>query len=140
MTNQTVEPGGVALREPYYGAPYGEAVRRFVRKYTVFTGRASRAEFWWWWLTSFAVSLVLNLVPVVITQEPFLESQVGSYLMVLWGLLTLIGSLALGARRLHDANLSGFWQFLHVLPLIGSIVLFVMFLLPPRPKGARFDA
>ncbi|WIB13630.1 DUF805 domain-containing protein [Curtobacterium sp. MCPF17_052] len=58
---------------------------------------------------------------------------------MLWALITLIGGLALGARRLHDANLSGFWQFLHVLPGIGSLVLFVMFLLPPNAKGTRFD-
>jgi uncharacterized membrane protein YhaH (DUF805 family) len=141
MTNETAQPGGVALREPLYGAPYGEAVRRFVRKYTVFTGRASRSEFWWWWLTSFAVSLVLQLVPQVFTpDQPLFENQVGSYLMVLWALVTLVGSLALGARRLHDANLSGFWQFLHVLVGIGSLVLLVMFLLPPNPKGARYDA
>ncbi len=64
----------------------------------------------------------------------------GSYLFMLWVLATLIGSLALGARRLHDANLSGFWQFLHVLVGVGSLVLFVMFLLPSNPKGTRFDA
>jgi uncharacterized membrane protein YhaH (DUF805 family) len=140
MSNDSVQPGGVALRDPFYGAPFTESVRRFWRKYTVFTGRASRSEFWWWWLTSFVVGLVLQLVPQVFTPgTPVLENPVGSYLFVLWGLVTLIGSLALGARRLHDANLSGFWQFLHVVFGIGSLVLLVMFLLPSSPKGARFD-
>lgn len=140
MSNDTVQPGGVALAAPFPGAPFPEAVRRFWRKYTVFTGRASRSEFWWWWLTSFVVTLVLQLVPQVFTpNSPLLENPVGSYLMVLWVLVTLIGSLSLGARRLHDANLSGFWQFLHVLPGIGSLVLFVLFLLPSNPKGTRFD-
>ncbi|MDT0211714.1 DUF805 domain-containing protein [Curtobacterium sp. BRD11] len=140
MSNDSVQPGGVALRDPFYGAPFAEAVRRFWRKYTVFTGRASRAESWWWWLTSFVIGLVLQLVPQVFTPgTPVLENPVGSYLFVLWGLATLIGSLALGARRLHDANLSGFWQFLHVVVGIGSLVLLVMFLLPPNPKGSRFD-
>uniref|UniRef100_A0A942Y7N8 DUF805 domain-containing protein n=1 Tax=Neobacillus citreus TaxID=2833578 RepID=A0A942Y7N8_9BACI len=141
MSNDSVQPGGVALREPFYGAPFAEAVRRFWRKYTVFTGRASRAEYWWWWITSFAIGLVLQLVPQVFAPDtPVLENPVGSYLFVLWGLATLIGSLALGARRLHDANLSGFWQFLHIVPGIGSIIVYVLALLPPNPKGARFDA
>jgi uncharacterized membrane protein YhaH (DUF805 family) len=106
----------------------------------VFTGRASRAEFWWWWLTSFAIGLVLQLVPQVFTPDtPALENPVGSYLFMLWVLATLIGSLALGARRLHDANLSGFWQFLHVLPGLGSLIVYVLCLLPANPKGARFD-
>lgn len=140
MNNDSVQPGGVALRDPFYGAPFTEAVRRFWRKYTVFTGRASRAEFWWWWLTSLAIGLVLQLVPQAFTPDTALfENPVGSYLFVLWALATLIGSLALGARRLHDVNLSGFWQFLHVVPGIGSLVLFVVFLLPTNPKGARFD-
>ncbi|MDM7889425.1 DUF805 domain-containing protein [Curtobacterium sp. RHCJP20] len=140
MSNDSVQPGGVALRDPFYGAPFAEAVRRFWRKYTVFTGRASRAEYWWWWLTSFVVGLVLLLVPQLFTPgSPVLENPVGSYLFVLWGLVTLIGSLALGARRLHDANLSGFWQFLHVVFGVGSLVLLVLFLLPSSPKGARFD-
>ncbi|KTR21673.1 DUF805 domain-containing protein [Curtobacterium citreum] len=139
MSNDSVQPGGVALRDPFYGAPFTEAVRRFWRKYTVFTGRASRSEFWWWWVTSFVVGLVLQLVPQAFTPGlPVLENPVGSYLFVLWGLVTLIGSLALGARRLHDANLSGFWQFLHVVVGIGSLVLLVMFLLPRNPRGERF--
>ncbi len=138
--NQSVQPGGVALSEPFVGAPFAEAVRRFWRKYTVFTGRASRSEFWWWWLTSLAIGLVLQLAPQAFTPDtPLLENPVGSYLFVLWGLATLIGSLALGARRLHDADRSGFWQFLHVLPVIGSLVLLVLFLLPSNPKGVRFD-
>ncbi|MDT0232941.1 MULTISPECIES: DUF805 domain-containing protein [unclassified Curtobacterium] len=141
MSNDSVvQPGGVALHDPFYGAPFTEAVRRFWRKYTVFTGRASRAEFWWWWLTSFAIGLVLQLVPQVFTPDtPVLENPVGSYLFMLWVLATLIGSLALGARRLHDANLSGFWQFLHVLPGLGSLIVSVLCLLPANPKGARFD-
>lgn len=135
-----VQPGGVALHDPFPGAPFPEAVRRFWRKYTVFSGRASRAEFWWWWLTSLAVFLVLQLVPQVFTPNGALfENQVGAYLGVLWVIVSLIGSLALGARRLHDVNMSGFWQFLHVLPILGSLALFIVFLLPSNPRGTRFD-
>ena len=140
MSNDRVQPGGVALRDPFPGAPFTEAIRRFWRKYTVFTGRASRSEAWWWWATSFVIGLVLQLVPQAFTPgAAAFENPVGSYLFVLWGLATLVGSLALGARRLHDANLSGLWQFLHVLVGIGSLVLLVMFLLPSNPKGTRFD-
>ncbi len=141
MSDDSVQPGGVALRDPFYGAPFPEAVRRFWRKYTVFTGRASRAEFWWWWITSFAVGLVLQLAPQAFTPDaPLLENPVGAYLFVLWGLATLVGSLALGARRLHDVGRSGFWLFLNVVPVLGTIVFLVLCLLPPNPAGTRFDA
>jgi uncharacterized membrane protein YhaH (DUF805 family) len=140
MSNDSVQPGGVALRDPFYGAPFAEAVRRFWRKYTVFTGRASRAEFWWWWITSLAIGLALQLVPQAFTPDsPLFENPVGSYLFVLWGLVTLIGSLALGARRLHDANLSGFWLFVNVVPGVGTLVFLVLCLLSANTKGARFD-
>ena len=140
MSDDSPQPGGVALRDPFVGAPFTEAFRRFWRKYTVFTGRASRSEFWWWWITSLGIGLVLQLVPQAFTPDsPLLENPVGSYLFVLWVVVTLVGSLALGARRLHDTNRSGFWQFLHAVPGIGSLVLFVMFLLPSNPEGTRFD-
>jgi len=42
----------------------------------------------------------------------------------LFGLATLIPSIALGARRLHDINRSGWWQLLW-LTGIGGILLMV---------------
>jgi uncharacterized membrane protein YhaH (DUF805 family) len=134
------QPGGVPLDRPFYGAPYGEAVRRFWRRYTQFRGRSSRAEFWWWFLTAWAIDLVLLLVPQIFDQSaPLGESQVGSYLFVLWTLVAIIGNLALGARRLHDANLSGLWQLLYIVPFLGQVAVWVMCLLPPRESGSRFD-
>ena len=41
----------------------------------------------------------------------------------LFGLATLVPSLAVGARRLHDINRSGWWQLLWLLPVIGWIVV-----------------
>ena len=37
----------------------------------------------------------------------------------------LIPGLAVGARRLHDTDRSGWWQLLVLIPLIGAIVLIV---------------
>jgi uncharacterized membrane protein YhaH (DUF805 family) len=135
------QPGGVPLRDPFPGAPFGEAFRRFWRKYTMFRGRASRAEYWWWWLTSWAVSLVLLLVPQIFQPNaPVGESPVGSYLLVLWFLVVLVGNLSLGARRLHDINASAYWLIALIVPVLGEILIWVMALLPSNPKGARFDA
>lgn len=48
------------LNKPYYGCPPQEAVTRFFRKYVVFSGRASRSEFWWAILGYVIVSVVLS--------------------------------------------------------------------------------
>ena len=59
----------------------------------------------------------------------------------LQGLVTLalvIPLIAVGARRLHDTNKSGWWQLFALIPLAGWIVLAIFFLLPGEPDSNRF--
>ena len=49
-------------------------------------------------------------------------------------------SLAVLVRRLHDANFSGFFVFIGLIPFVGGIILLVLTILPSKPEGARFDA
>ncbi|KAJ1682619.1 hypothetical protein LUZ63_022156 [Rhynchospora breviuscula] len=144
MTNPTSAP---SLDQPYYGAPLKEAVRRFFQKYATFTGRASRSEFWWWILVAAIVNFVLNLLASIggFALKPNGEFEIGGFAVFvlivagLWGLATIVPQIALTVRRLHDTNRSGFWYFIVLIPLIGSIVLLVFLLLDSDPQGARFD-
>jgi len=43
----------------------------------------------------------------------------------IWSLVTFLPSLAMGVRRLHDTDRSGWWWLLSFIPLIGIIVLIV---------------
>ena len=63
-------------------------------------------------------------------------ADIASYV---WGLVTLVPSLALSARRLHDSNRSGWWLLIVLVPVVGAIVLLVFYLAPPDPRGARYD-
>ena len=45
---------------------------------------------------------------------------------------TLLPSLAVGARRLHDTNRSGWWQLLWVVIIIGWIPLIVFLASPSK--------
>ena len=81
---------------------FGEAISRGFSNYFTFSGRATRAENWWWAL----FAALFGLIPFA-------------------GLVTLIPSLALGARRLHDINRTGWWLLLLFVPVIGWIVLIV---------------
>ena len=76
-----------------------------------FNGRAKRPEFWWFVLFCFLVSMALNIV--------------SSVLSGLFSLATLLPSIGVGARRLHDTNRSGWWQLIGIVPIIGWIVLIV---------------
>ena len=50
----------------------------------------------------------------------------------------LLPLLAVGARRLHDSNHSGWWQLLALIPLAGWLVLTIFFLLPGDEDENRF--
>ena len=62
------------------------------QRYFDFSGRSSRSEYWWWILFSF----IAGLIPFV-------------------GLVLLIPNIAIGVRRLHDINKTGWWILFAVL-------------------------
>lgn len=106
-----------------------------LRKYAVFEGRSRRKEFWFFELFVVLISIVLAFVDRAIgTLNP--ETGVGT-LGALASLALIIPSLAVGARRLHDTDRSGWWQLLYI-TVIGTIVLLVFFLLDSKPGTNRF--
>lgn len=116
------------LDKPLYGATTLQALDRFLQNYVVFTGRSSRSEFWW-------VALVLTVVHVVLNAIPVL----GTVLSVLFSLATIVPSVALIVRRLHDAGFSGFLALIGLVPFLGQIALLVFMVLEPKPEGAQYD-
>ncbi len=125
--------------EPLPGASIGEAFLRFWTKYAVFTGRASRSEYWWWALVYAVVYAV-----VLVGEYAFPNGSLGylalSLLFLGWVLAIIVPSYAVLSRRLHDANLSA-WNILWwLVPFAGPIVLLVFLCRPSDPAGARFDA
>jgi uncharacterized membrane protein YhaH (DUF805 family) len=90
---------------------FGESIRTCFTKYAEFNGRASRSEFWWFFLFIVLVSIALSVL-----------SDTAS---ALFSLGTLLPSFAVGARRLHDTNKSGWFQLFWIIPVIGWILLIV---------------
>jgi uncharacterized membrane protein YhaH (DUF805 family) len=97
-----------------------EAAKLSLSRYAQFSGRARRAEFWWFALAQF---LALVLSYMVLLAVPVLGTLL--YLVVVLG--TFIPHLAVTIRRLHDANRSGWWYFIGLVPFVGAILLFVWF-------------
>jgi len=102
------------------------SVQTCFKKYADFNGRASRSEYWWFALAMFLVSLVLAVI--------------SSTLVNLFSLATLLPSLAVGARRLHDTDRSGWWQLLWIIPVIGWIVMIVFLVQQGQTEDNRFGA
>lgn len=100
---------------------FGEAPSLFFKNYANFQGRSSLGAYWWWFLVSILAGLVLGVIDGMV----FGTAGTIGPLSGIWLLATLLPSLAVGVRRLHDANRSGFWLFLALIPLVGAIVLIV---------------
>jgi uncharacterized membrane protein YhaH (DUF805 family) len=98
-----------------------------LKKYVEFNGRARRTEFWMFALISFGISIALSIVGMMVG---------GRVLSSIYGLAVLLPSIAVGTRRLHDTNRSGWWQLLWIVPVVGWIVLIVFFVQEGN-KGAN---
>jgi len=119
---------------------FGEAVRTCWKKYGDFDGRAGRAEFWWWVLFTAIVqtiaAVVLTVLLIVAQNFGFIQwLSVIVFMVVI--LAFILPSIAVSVRRLPDRDLSGWWYLLGFVPL-GSIVLFVWYVLPGTPAPNRY--
>lgn len=97
---------------------FKKAVERCFKKYSNFSGRASRAEFWYFYLFNFLVSFVLGFIVGALGGE---DSSL-LRLVDFYSLATLLPILAVATRRLHDTGRSGWW-ILIVFTGIGIFVL-----------------
>ncbi|RYF92774.1 MAG: DUF805 domain-containing protein [Caulobacteraceae bacterium] len=111
-----------------------------LRKYADFNGRARRSEYWLFWLFSTVVSLILTFLGGLIfgAADPSNPFGGANLLSVIWSLGILIPSLAVGVRRLHDTDRSGWWLLIILVPLIGIIVLIIFFVLDGTPGTNKF--
>jgi uncharacterized membrane protein YhaH (DUF805 family) len=99
---------------------FQQAVQTCFAKYAAFKGRAARSEFWYWQLF---LALGGMIVGILDTSLGLHGKPLGS----IYYLVTLLPTLAVGARRLHDTDRSGWWLLLGMVPFIGLIVLLVWF-------------
>ncbi|MEE1023191.1 MAG: DUF805 domain-containing protein [Muribaculaceae bacterium] len=104
-------------------------------KYAVFSGRASRSEYWYFTLAMFIVNSILVSLSGVYTDSP---SIFWSSVMSIFGLAVLIPSLAVSVRRMHDIGKGGGWIFITLVPLVGWIWYLVLCCTASQPGGNRF--
>ncbi len=114
-------PGsGAGVPQPALPNPLVSYWKQVVlERYAQFTGRSRRAEFWWYFLANFIIGIVFNILIAV--------SSIFWVLYVIYALAVLIPGIAVGIRRLHDTDKSGWWLLIGLIPLVGIIVLIVFF-------------
>ncbi len=89
---------------------FTDAIRKCLRDWITFSGRAPRSEFWWFYLFFALYAVVAALI------IGFLASIGSETLVVVVGIVLGIGGawiyiaqISATVRRLHDRNLSGWW-------------------------------
>jgi len=88
---------------------FGESIQTCFSKYAEFSGRASRSEYWWWFLFVFLATMAASVV--------------NDKISALFSIAVMLPGLAVGTRRLHDIDKSGWFQLLFLIPVIGWIIL-----------------
>jgi uncharacterized membrane protein YhaH (DUF805 family) len=92
-------------------------------KYAVFQGRARRSEYWFFMLFYFIGLFVLSFVDVMLGTFP--DSASIGILGSIFAIGHFLPAISLQVRRLHDTGRSGWWSLLVLIPILGSLVLFV---------------
>ena len=102
-----------------------------VTRATDFNGRSDRPEYWWFTLYACIVVGLLAVVDNYVLGftffsllEPFGEMKESGVLVALFTLGTLVQSISLTARRLHDRGHSGWWQIMFIVPVLNFIVFY----------------
>lgn len=90
-----------------------------LKKYAVFSGRATRAEYWYFYLFNNLIGFVIGVIVGIVGTRIII-------LFYLYFLALLIPGWAVAVRRLHDIGKSGWWVFISGIPIVGSIWLIVL--------------
>ncbi len=114
------------------------------RRYFDFSGRSRRKEFWMFMLFIFLVSIVLGFVMVATMGVGLAALQGGAnplamsgsmgivgIILVIFALATIIPSIAVQVRRLHDLNQTG-WL------LLGAIIVLAVLNAIPKVGGILY--
>jgi uncharacterized membrane protein YhaH (DUF805 family) len=113
-----------------------------MKKYAVFAGRARRKEYWMFHLVNFVILLPIMgvaIAGILVQPRTHRPGLFLPFFLIAFGysLATLIPSLAVSVRRLHDTDLSGWWLLISLVPL-GGIVVFVFHVLDGTPGPNRY--
>lgn len=116
------------------------------RRYFEFSGRSRRKEYWMFALFNFLVCLAFMFLIMAVggTMEYGEQPEMGPLAsvaiiaMFVWAIATIIPSLAVTFRRLHDTDHSAWWILIGFVPIIGGLVLLYFYLIEGTRGPNRF--
>jgi uncharacterized membrane protein YhaH (DUF805 family) len=103
-----------------------------LKKWSDFSARATRTEYWMFFLFNIIIAIVLGVIDTIIGSPGIIG--------LIFALALLIPGIAVAVRRLHDTDRSGWWLLIGFVPLIGGIVLLVFLVLDSTPSENKYGA
>jgi uncharacterized membrane protein YhaH (DUF805 family) len=108
---------------------FAQAISAGFSNYVNFSGRACRSEYWYWILFILIAEIVTGTIDAVLDIR---------LVTSIFGLVTLLPSIAIAIRRLHDLDRTGWWILLGFIPLIGWIILLIWYVTKGTDGPNRF--
>ncbi|MGD0879821.1 MAG: DUF805 domain-containing protein [Anaerolineales bacterium] len=115
-----------------------------LKKYAVFSGRARRKKYWMFVLVNGSIALVIGVLAGITARIDANSNSTSSISTVLscissiYSLAVVLPALAVGVRRLHDIGKSGWWLFISLIPLVGSLWLLVYAVTDSQPGDNQY--
>lgn len=107
--------------------------------YGDFSGRTRRREFWMFSLIHGLILLALALLGLWLAPAPKDSPPVAILLLsVVYLLAAAVPTLAITARRLHDAGYSGWMQLLGLIPYVGGLIVLIFNVLDSAPGDNKW--
>lgn len=112
---------------------------RMWQNYTNFGARANRKEYWYAILLQLLFLIVIQVAAALAQNAnvPMLQLLV-SVISLIFVLASLVPTLAIAFRRLHDTGRSAWWLLISLIPIVGSLVLLFFLLQAGEPGENRF--
>ena len=120
-------------------------------KYFKFEGRSRRSEFWYFKLTTSLINFVYLLIAKIILaiaydktepeeiEEIDLADSIPLLVIgIILGAIFIIPNITVSVRRLHDVGKSGYYYFLNLIPLIGTLILLYYYLQDSYPDKNEY--
>ncbi len=87
-------------------------------------GRMNRKDYWLWTIIIAVITVIINSSMDTLRTDNPEENRIITILFMLYFVGVGILQIALTARRLHDTNRTGWLALLHLIPCLGSLILF----------------
>lgn len=116
---------------------FGEAFPLFLKNYAAFNGRSSRGAYWWATLALILITIVAAIIDMVMFSSMVAATNGNGPVSILLSLATLIPSIAIGVRRLHDIGKSGWWLLI-TLTIIGIFLLIYWYVQPGQRAENKY--